>query len=83
MSRPLATRRALAIAVLACAPHLANAQARTDQVLPEVKVRGAGESADGPVHGYNATRSSTATKTDTPPCQAIRRKPAPGLHEPS
>ena len=36
--------------------------------LPEIKVRGAatGETAYGPVEGYNATRSATGTKTDTP-----------------
>jgi iron complex outermembrane receptor protein len=35
-------------------------------ILPEVRVTGAGESATGPVFGYRATRSATATKTDTP-----------------
>ena len=37
-----------------------------DQALPEVKVQGQAERADGPVDGYRATRSSTFTKTDTP-----------------
>ncbi|HEY4251965.1 MAG TPA: TonB-dependent siderophore receptor [Roseomonas sp.] len=34
--------------------------------LPQISVEGAGERADGPVRGYNATRSATATRTDTP-----------------
>lgn len=42
------------------------AQARPDQGLPEVEVSGQGEPADGPVRGYDAQRSGTATKTDTP-----------------
>ena len=37
-----------------------------DQALPEVKVQGQAERADGPVDGYRATRSGTFTKTDTP-----------------
>ncbi|QJR09520.1 Ferrichrome outer membrane transporter/phage receptor [Usitatibacter rugosus] len=38
-----------------------------EQTLPEVKVTAAvEETATGPVGGYNAKRSSTATKTDTP-----------------
>ena len=37
-----------------------------DQELSEVKVQEQAERADGPVDGYRATRSSTATKTDTP-----------------
>jgi catecholate siderophore receptor len=37
-----------------------------DQALPEVKVQGQAERADGHVDGYRATRSSTFTKTDTP-----------------
>ncbi|MGH9807154.1 MAG: TonB-dependent receptor, partial [Terriglobia bacterium] len=41
------------------------AQAQPEQVLPEVKVRGDAERADGPVDGYRATRSGTFTKTDT------------------
>jgi len=36
------------------------------QLLPEVLVQGSAERADGPVDGYRATRSGTATKTDTP-----------------
>jgi len=34
--------------------------------LEPVRVIGAQERADGPVYGYRATRSSTATRTDTP-----------------
>ena len=34
--------------------------------MPEVKVQGETERADGPVTGYRANQSSTATKTDTP-----------------
>jgi iron complex outermembrane receptor protein len=34
--------------------------------LPVVRVRAAAESATGPVSGYRARRSATATKTDTP-----------------
>src|SRR5262245_30674985 len=56
-------RRPLAAAVLAVLSTCAYAQ---EQTLPEVKVRGEAERADGPVTGYRATRSSTATKTDTP-----------------
>lgn len=37
-----------------------------DQELSEIKVQDQAERADGPVDGYRATRSSTATKTDTP-----------------
>ena len=40
--------------------------AASDPVLPEVKVQGQTERADGPVDGYRATRSGTATRTDTP-----------------
>src|SRR5262245_31662542 len=56
-------RRPIAAAVLAMLSTCALAQ---EQTLPEVKVRGEAERADGPVTGYRATRSSTATKTDTP-----------------
>jgi iron complex outermembrane receptor protein len=34
--------------------------------LPQLNVTSAGESAFGPIQGYRATRSSTATRTDTP-----------------
>ena len=40
--------------------------AQAEQALPEVKVRGVAERADGPVQGYRARRSSSFTKTDTP-----------------
>ena len=66
--RPLAA----AILTLLSTPPLAIAQAQPDQPLPEVKVEGEAERADGPVTGYRATRSSTATKTDTP----LREVPA-------
>ncbi|CAB3927280.1 Ferrichrome outer membrane transporter/phage receptor [Achromobacter aegrifaciens] len=35
-------------------------------ILPAVQVTGTGETATSPVEGYVATRSATATKTDTP-----------------
>lgn len=35
-------------------------------VLPAISVKGQQETARGPVRGYVATRSATATKTDTP-----------------
>src|SRR4051812_4225211 len=53
-----------AVLALFCAPALA--QAPADQTLPEVKVQGQAERADGPVTGYRANRSSTFTRTDTP-----------------
>jgi len=56
---------AAAVCMLLSAPPLAFAQAQ-EQTLPEVKVIGQAERADGPVTGYRATRSATATKTDTP-----------------
>ena len=67
-------RRPIAAAVLALlsTPPLAFAQAQPDQTLPEIKVQGEAERADGPVTGYRATRSATATKTDTP----LREVPA-------
>lgn len=60
--RPLA---ALIVSLFSASPYV-HAQSRPEQVLPEVKVQGVAEAADGPVQGYNATRSATATKTDTP-----------------
>jgi catecholate siderophore receptor len=39
---------------------------QAETVLPQVKVEGLAERADGPVQGYRAERSSTFTKTDTP-----------------
>jgi catecholate siderophore receptor len=59
--RPLAA----ALLTLLWTPPVIFAQA-TSQTLPEVQVHGEAERADGPVEGYRATRSSTATKTDTP-----------------
>jgi catecholate siderophore receptor len=56
---------AVIAALLAPAGALAQSN-RSDQQLPEVKVQEKLERADGPVDGYRATRSSTATKTDTP-----------------
>jgi catecholate siderophore receptor len=66
--RPIAA----AILTLLSAPPLAFAQAQPEQTLPEIKVQGQAERADGPVTGYRATRSATATKTDTP----LREVPA-------
>lgn len=63
-------RRPVAAAVLAVFSTFA--QAQSDQTLPEIRVQGEAERADGPVTGYRATRSSTATKTDTP----LREVPA-------
>jgi catecholate siderophore receptor len=61
--KPLAAASLLAL----LAPTGAGAQSATgDAVLPEIKVQEQIERADGPVDGYRATRSSTATKTDTP-----------------
>ena len=57
-------RRLLPAAVIAVFSTFA--QAQSDQTLPEVQVRGEAERADGPVTGYRARRSATATKTDTP-----------------
>ena len=58
--------RVSAVVLAATAALDAYAQAAGEQALPEVKVQGQVERADGPVDGYRATRSSTATKTDTP-----------------
>lgn len=45
----------------------AAAQTTVEQQLPEVRVEGATEpDAFGPVRGYRANRSATATRTDTP-----------------
>ena len=61
---------ALRCALLALsAPALAQtAPATTDSVLGEIKIQGAraGETATGPVIGYQAGRSVAGTKTDTP-----------------
>ena len=72
---PQFKRRPLAAAVLlmfsaplaqAQAQAETTTQARPETTLPEVKVKDQAERADGPVTGYNATRSSTFTRTDTP-----------------
>jgi len=58
---------AAAVILATASPLAAYAQkAAPEQALPEVKVQDQAERADGPVDGYRATRSSTATKTDTP-----------------
>lgn len=44
----------------------ASAPAAATGQLPVVRVRAAAETATGPVSGYRARRSATATKTDTP-----------------
>lgn len=53
---------ALAVLTAAGIPH---AQA-DDALLKPITVQERAERADGPVHGYRATRSATFTKTDTP-----------------
>lgn len=52
----------------AATPPPAVASAPEGTVLPTVRVKAAAEkeNANGPVQGYNARRSATATKTDTP-----------------
>ena len=57
------TQLASAVLVSLVAPPAARA---AEQVLSEINVQEQAERADGPVDGYRATRSSTATKTDTP-----------------
>lgn len=56
----------LALAITAAFGHATMASAADPQTLPEIKVHADVERADGPVHGYQATRSATFTKTDTP-----------------
>ncbi|MFF9551635.1 TonB-dependent siderophore receptor [Methylobacterium fujisawaense] len=60
----------LATVILALSSTAVHAQAETDEVaLSELSVTGTGpaaERAGGPVVGYRATRSATATRTDTP-----------------
>ncbi|WP_288409685.1 TonB-dependent receptor plug domain-containing protein, partial [uncultured Herbaspirillum sp.] len=65
--------RSLRLALLGLsvsAPAWAQAQTQTttsDSALPQVTVTaGQQEQATGPVHGFVAKRSATATKTDTP-----------------
>ncbi|GLS06152.1 TonB-dependent receptor [Chitiniphilus shinanonensis] len=63
--KPLA--RAVRLAPLVLAPTLATAAPDTAEVtLPTVTVTAPAESPTGPVQGYVARRSATATKTDTP-----------------
>lgn len=70
--RPPHWQRAALALPLACAGLVAEAQpasasvSNAGQALPEVQVRGSGERADGPVHGYRASRSATAAKVDAP-----------------
>ncbi|WP_343741829.1 TonB-dependent siderophore receptor [Herbaspirillum huttiense] len=68
VARPRLMVQALRLALLglpAAAP--AWAQTTTDATLPQVTVTaGQEEQATGPVHGFVAKRSATATKTDTP-----------------
>ncbi|WP_144633537.1 TonB-dependent siderophore receptor [Bordetella genomosp. 13] len=62
-------RRATLAAALGLLPTVLIAQQApvTTSTLPAVKVEGVGEeTATGPVYGYSARRSATATKTDTP-----------------
>jgi iron complex outermembrane receptor protein len=65
---PSSGRTILAVSVhLALLSFCGAAQAAEDSTLPAIDVRAAavGEVANGPVQGYLATRSATATKTDT------------------
>jgi catecholate siderophore receptor len=59
-------RRPLAVAIVTLFSTAAVAQVRPEQILPEVKVQGEAERADGPADGYRATRSGTFTKADSP-----------------
>lgn len=72
---PSPLRQRLLVSSLQCAllgmSACANSMAQTtstDDKLPQVTVTAAGEEekATGPVHGFVAKRSATATKTDTP-----------------
>ena len=65
-------RRACALIVIMTITLAAQTRPFAQQLLPEVLVQGSVERADGPVDGYRATRSGTATKTDTP----LREVPA-------
>jgi iron complex outermembrane receptor protein len=58
--RPRASRALLSLAGLYLA------QAVSAQTLPSITVTTTPETATGPVQGYRAKRSTTATKTDTP-----------------
>ncbi|WP_033465327.1 TonB-dependent siderophore receptor, partial [Bordetella bronchiseptica] len=65
--RPAAPRLLHLSLAASLAAGAAQAQTATEATtLPTVQVTGRGETATGPVDGYAATRSATATKTDTP-----------------
>lgn len=65
--RPAAPRLLHLSLAASLAAGAAQAQTATEATtLPAVQVTGRGETATGPVDGYAATRSATATKTDTP-----------------
>ncbi|NYS11777.1 TonB-dependent siderophore receptor [Achromobacter xylosoxidans] len=69
MFDPVMSRRASLAAALSLLPAALVAQSAPTEptTLPSVRVEaGAEETATGPVLGYAATRSATATKTDTP-----------------
>ena len=51
--------RAISIAMAALLAGAAHSAVADEATLPEVRVQGQAESADGPVKGYRATRSST------------------------
>ncbi|WP_164867917.1 TonB-dependent siderophore receptor [Rhodovarius crocodyli] len=55
----------LAVPALLAAAHAQAQTATPDVQLPQLQVEGQAERADGPVQGYRAERSSTATRTDT------------------
>jgi catecholate siderophore receptor len=61
-------RNVIWTAVLACAggAHAQEAMLAQAGQPPQIEIHGTLERADGPVQGYRATRSGTATKTDTP-----------------
>jgi iron complex outermembrane receptor protein len=60
-------RAAIALpATLLAATALAQSVPEAAVELPQIQVEGQGERANGSVRGYNATRSATATRTDTP-----------------
>jgi iron complex outermembrane receptor protein len=61
---PIATALAACMGAPAQAQPAASSEPAT--ILPAVQVTGTGETATSPVEGYVATRSATATKTDTP-----------------
>ncbi len=55
----------LALPALLLATGAVAQQAAPDVQLPQIQVEGLAERADGPVQGYRAERSSSATRTDT------------------